>query len=210
MTLYNGIPRGSTSGHLLLPPRCAPRPSATPSSYGTPHWLPAPAVVIAVARAIVVATVARVVHRWPQSDGPGRRLMAILLQPMDRLHLHVSCTVCKYSFIASGRPIIGFYIAPPPLALPAHQLHLSTSRISCLPRPPLLRRVQPPHSRLLRCSTLVGAIGTPRSTYTPFESSASPTLLFYVLVGPLGWRVGHTVSCWVLQHDDTGSTHLGH
>lgn len=167
-------------------------------------------VVVAVARAVVVATVARVVHRWPRSDGPGRRLMAILLQPMDRLHLHVSWTVCKYSFIASSHPIVGFYVAPPPLALPAHQLHLSTSRISCLPRPPLLRHIQPPHSRLLRCSTLVGAIGTPRSTSTQFESSASPALLFYALMGPLGWWVGHTVSWWVVQHDDTSSTHLGH
>jgi hypothetical protein len=44
-TLYNGIPRSSTSGHLLLPPRCAPTSECDPSvlwhsssSYQLRRW----------------------------------------------------------------------------------------------------------------------------------------------------------------------------
>jgi hypothetical protein len=47
-------------------------------------------------------------RRRPQrsTNGLGRQLLDVLLQPMDRLHLHVAWTACGSSSIAPGRPSV--------------------------------------------------------------------------------------------------------
>lgn len=115
----------------------------------------------------MVAAVALVGHG--ATGGLSRRLMAILLQSVGRLHLHVAWIICEHFFTVSGCPT-----ADP-----------------------------------LRGPDLVDSIGAHGSTSELVESPASLALPSCAIVGPLGWRVGHTVSCWVLQHDDSCFAHLG-
>lgn len=176
MTLYNGIPRSSTSGHLLLPPRCAPSSECDPSvlwcsssSYQLRWWSlsslgrswsrrwPGWSTGGLEAMALGGGSLPSFYSPWtdsismcpgpfagtPSSHLAAPRSTSTLLQP------HWCCqrtgstsalagspaSPALSSFIVPSRPIVGFYVTPPSLLLPAHPAP-SQHHSSLLPPPP--------------------------------------------------------------------------